>query len=75
LACSVSGETLVEETLTEDPLQAARRLYVDSITHHPEVTKLARRSLGPHRVVSGGDWPFLMGSSAGLEGRGERSRT
>ncbi len=53
--------------LTEGPLQALKRFYVDSITHHPEVTELVRRVIGPDRVVFGSDWPFPMGSSAGLQ--------
>lgn len=54
-------------SLTEGPLQALKRFYVDSITHHPEVTELVRRVIGPHRVVFGSDWPFPMGSAAGVE--------
>lgn len=53
--------------LTEDPLEAVKRFYVDSVTHHPEVTELVRRVIGPGRVVFGSDWPFPMGSSDGLE--------
>jgi aminocarboxymuconate-semialdehyde decarboxylase len=53
--------------LTEDPLTAVKRFYVDSITHHPEVTELVRRVVGPDRVVFGSDWPFPMGSDTGLE--------
>src|SRR5581483_4870547 len=53
--------------LTEGPLQALTRFYVDSITHHPEVTELVRRVIGPDRVVFGSDWPFPMGSSNGVE--------
>jgi predicted TIM-barrel fold metal-dependent hydrolase len=44
--------------LTEDPLQAVERLFDDSMTHHPEVTKLARRVFDKHRVVFGSNWPF-----------------
>jgi aminocarboxymuconate-semialdehyde decarboxylase len=54
-------------SLTEGPLQALKRFYVDSITHHPEVTELVRRVIGPHRVVFGSDWPFPMGSAAGVD--------
>jgi aminocarboxymuconate-semialdehyde decarboxylase len=53
--------------LTEDPLQAVKRFYVDSITHHPEVTGLVRRVIGEDRVVFGSDWPFPMGSVDGVE--------
>lgn len=53
--------------LTADPLEAVKRFYVDSITHHPEVTELVRRVLGPDRVVFGSDWPFPMGSADGVE--------
>lgn len=53
--------------LTEDPSEAVKRFYVDSITHHPEMTELVRRVIGPDRVVFGSDWPFPMGSSAGLQ--------
>ncbi len=53
--------------LTEGPLQALKRFYVDSITHHPEVTELVRRVIGADRVVFGSDWPFPMGSTAGVE--------
>ena len=53
--------------LTEDPLTAVKRFYVDSITHHPEVTDLVRRVLGPDRIVFGTDWPFPMGSANGVE--------
>jgi aminocarboxymuconate-semialdehyde decarboxylase len=53
--------------LTDGPLQALKRFYVDSITHHPEVTELVRRVLGPDRVVFGSDWPFPMGSAHGVE--------
>ncbi len=53
--------------LTEGPLDAVKRFYVDSITHHPEVAELVRRVIGRDRVVFGSDWPFPMGSSDGLE--------
>ncbi len=53
--------------LTEGPLEALKRFYVDSITHHPEMTELIRRVIGPERVVFGSDWPFPMGSQDGLE--------
>lgn len=53
--------------LTEDPLDAVKRFYVDSITHHLEVTRLVRRVIGEDRVVFGSDWPFPMGSSDGVE--------
>ena len=53
--------------LTEPPLQAVRRFYVDTITHHPEMTELVRRVIGPDRLVFGSDWPFPMGSMAGRE--------
>jgi aminocarboxymuconate-semialdehyde decarboxylase len=53
--------------LTENPLEAVKRFYVDSITHHPEVTALVRRILGPDHVVFGSDWPFPMGSEDGVE--------
>lgn len=53
--------------LTEGPLQALKRFYVDSITHHPAVTELVRRVIGADRVVFGSDWPFPMGSTDGLE--------
>ena len=53
--------------LSEDPLQAVRRLYVDTITHHPEMTELVRRVIGPERLVFGSDWPFPMGSTDGRE--------
>jgi hypothetical protein len=36
--------------LTEDPLEAVERLSADSMSHRPEVTKLARRVFGPHRA-------------------------
>lgn len=53
--------------LTEGPLQALKRFYVDSITHHPAVTELVRRVIGADRMVFGSDWPFPMGSTDGLE--------
>jgi aminocarboxymuconate-semialdehyde decarboxylase len=53
--------------LTEGPLEAIKRFYVDSITHHPEVTALVRRVIGPDHVVFGSDWPFPMGSTESLE--------
>jgi aminocarboxymuconate-semialdehyde decarboxylase len=52
---------------SEDPLQAVQRLYVDTITHHPGVTELVRRVIGPEHLVFGSDWPFPMGSTDGRE--------
>lgn len=59
--------------LTEPPLEAVRRLYADTVTHHPQATALATAVLGEDRIVLGSDWPFPMGSydHSGL-GRGVR---
>lgn len=48
--------------LTEPPLVAVRRLYADTVTHHPQATALATAVLGEDRIVLGSDWPFPMGS-------------
>lgn len=48
--------------LTESPLEAVRRLYADTVTHHPQATALATAVFGEDRIVLGSDWPFPMGA-------------
>jgi aminocarboxymuconate-semialdehyde decarboxylase len=48
--------------LTEPPLTAIRRLYVDTVTHDPGLTTLAIERFGADRLVLGSDWPFPMGA-------------
>jgi len=45
----------------EPPLQAARRFYVDGITHLPAGLRLAAEVFGESHVLFGSDWPFPMG--------------
>jgi aminocarboxymuconate-semialdehyde decarboxylase len=45
----------------EQPLQAARRFWVDCIAHHPAQLRLAEEVFGADKVLFGSDWPFPMG--------------
>jgi aminocarboxymuconate-semialdehyde decarboxylase len=46
----------------ERPRDAARRFYVDSITHDASCLQMVSEVLGPDRILFGSDWPFPMGS-------------
>lgn len=48
--------------LTEQPVQAVRRFYVDCLAHDPAVVDLAVTTFGANRLVLGSDWPFPMGT-------------
>lgn len=48
----------------ERPLQAARRLFVDGISHSSEGLSLARAVFGKDHILYGSDWPFPMGLDA-----------
>ncbi len=43
------------------PMEYARRLYVDSLTHSPESLRYIVELLGGDRMVMGSDYPFDMG--------------
>lgn len=47
--------------LTEPPMEAVRRFFVDLVTHDTRVTDLVVAVFGEDRVVLGSDWPFPMG--------------
>lgn len=53
--------------LSESPLTAIRRFYVDTVTHEPLLEALAVERFGAGRVVLGSDWPFPMGAYAPSE--------
>lgn len=48
--------------LSEPPLTAIRRLYIDTVTHDRQLLDLAAERFGAERVVLGSDWPFPMGA-------------
>ena len=43
------------------PDRYLRRIYVDSLTHDPDVLRLLLRLHGPDRVALGSDYPFPLG--------------
>lgn len=55
-----TGRPGVDKTL-ERPLNQARRLYCDCITHHESALHLAKSIFGADHVLFGSDWPFPMG--------------
>ena len=50
------------DATVEPPRDAARRFYVDSISHDEAALRMARDILGPDRILFGCDWPFPMGA-------------
>jgi aminocarboxymuconate-semialdehyde decarboxylase len=49
------------------PLEALRRLYVDSIAHSDEALILAAKIFGEDHILPGSDWPFPMGEFTSYE--------
>jgi len=55
------------------PIEAVRRLYVDSVVHGESYATLLIDVIGEDRILLGSDWPFPMGTDsadAGLAGFG-----
>ncbi|MFI5706356.1 amidohydrolase family protein [Kribbella sp. NPDC051620] len=48
--------------LTEPPLKALRRVFVDCLAHDPSLVDQAITVFGEGRLVLGSDWPFAMGT-------------
>ncbi|WP_028848606.1 amidohydrolase family protein [Thermocrispum agreste] len=48
--------------LTEEPLTALRRVFVDCLAHDPGLVDQAVAVFGEDRMVLGSDWPFAMGT-------------
>ncbi|HEY8585034.1 MAG TPA: amidohydrolase family protein, partial [Capillimicrobium sp.] len=48
--------------LTEPPVAAVRRLWVDCLVHDPGAVDRAVEVFGAERMVLGSDWPFPMGT-------------
>lgn len=48
--------------LTENPLVALRRVFVDCLAHDPALVDQAVAVFGEDRMVLGSDWPFAMGA-------------
>ena len=49
------------QSLTLDPREAVRRLWVDCLSHDRDLVDLAVAVIGDDKVVIGSDWPFPMG--------------
>jgi aminocarboxymuconate-semialdehyde decarboxylase len=50
------------DALTETPLRALRRMFVDCLAHDPALVDHAVAVFGEDRLVLGSDWPFAMGT-------------
>lgn len=48
--------------LEQQPLEAVRRLYVDTLVHSPAALDLLVAVLGREHLLLGTDWPFPMGA-------------
>jgi aminocarboxymuconate-semialdehyde decarboxylase len=44
------------------PIEAVRRLYVDSLVHSAAYGRLLLDIVGEDRILLGSDWPFPMGA-------------
>jgi aminocarboxymuconate-semialdehyde decarboxylase len=50
------------DALTESPLRALQRVFVDCLAHDPGLIDHAVAVFGADRIVLGSDWPFAMGT-------------
>jgi aminocarboxymuconate-semialdehyde decarboxylase len=54
---------LVDKRLSRPPSHYLRKLYFDTVTHSPEVTRFLLDFAGAGQVVVGSDYPFEMGEA------------
>jgi len=47
--------------IPEPPSRYVRRVWIDSLTHSPQVLRFALETFGMERVVLGSDYPFRLG--------------
>jgi aminocarboxymuconate-semialdehyde decarboxylase len=45
----------------KNPREYLNRIYVDSLSHDPDVLKLLLKTFGENRVMLGSDYPFPLG--------------
>lgn len=50
------------DAMTESPLRALQRVFVDCLAHDPGLIDHAVAVFGKDRMVLGSDWPFAMGT-------------
>jgi len=48
--------------LNQQPLDAVRRFYVDSLVHSPSYLQTVIATIGSDQILLGSDWPFPMGA-------------
>jgi aminocarboxymuconate-semialdehyde decarboxylase len=46
-----------------DPMDYLKRIYVDSLVHHPAALRYMLDLMGPERIALGTDYPFPLGES------------
>ena len=52
-----------KEFIANPPIDYARKLYFDSLTHSPENLRYLIEALGHDKIVIGSDYPFAMGEA------------
>jgi len=52
-----------KEFISNPPIDYARKLYFDSLTHSPENLRYLIEALGHDKIVIGTDYPFAMGEA------------
>jgi aminocarboxymuconate-semialdehyde decarboxylase len=55
---------LVATTNPNPPAGYLKRIYVDSLTHDPDLLRMLLRLHGPERVALGSDYPFPLGEAS-----------